>query len=275
MADVLLTHSYFLKLDPKEYKARMPYPPLGTLYAASYLESKNYSVALFDSMLADCESDILKSIKLHNPKIVIMYDDDFNYLTKMCLGRMRTAAFVLSRLAKEQGCTVVVHGSDASDHAEEYLAHGADFVVFGEGERTVGELVDALLKFQGKDFSTINGLAFKTHGGIVQKNPRRELLKNTDDLPFPAWNLVDIEHYRRIWKKYHNYFSLNMVTTRGCPFHCNWCAKPVYGQTYNSRSPENVIEGMLFLKATFKPDHLWFCDDIFGLKPGWIPHFAD
>ena len=67
---------------------------------------------------------------------------------------------------------------------------------------------------------------------------------------------------------------MNLVTTRGCPYHCNWCAKPIYGQRYTARSPEHVVDEMAWLKRTFRPDHLWIADDIFGLKPGWIERFA-
>jgi anaerobic magnesium-protoporphyrin IX monomethyl ester cyclase len=94
-------------------------------------------------------------------------------------------------------------------------------------------------------------------------------------LPFPAWDLVDIEHYRRIWIGRHGYYSMNMVTTRGCPYHCNWCAKPIWGQRYNSRSPENVVAELKWLKERYRPDHIWFADDIMGLKPGWWRRFAD
>jgi anaerobic magnesium-protoporphyrin IX monomethyl ester cyclase len=66
-----------------------------------------------------------------------------------------------------------------------------------------------------------------------------------------------------------------MVTTRGCPFHCNWCAKPIYGQVYNSRTPQNVVEEIKLLQRTIKPGHIWFADDIFGLKPGWVQTFAE
>ena len=68
---------------------------------------------------------------------------------------------------------------------------------------------------------------------------------------------------------------MNLVTTRGCPYHCNWCAKPIYGQRYTARSPEHVVEEMAWLKRTYRPDHLWIADDIFGLKPGWIERFAE
>jgi anaerobic magnesium-protoporphyrin IX monomethyl ester cyclase len=67
---------------------------------------------------------------------------------------------------------------------------------------------------------------------------------------------------------------MNMVTTRGCPYHCNWCAKPIWGQRYNSRSPENVVKELKWLKDTYHPDHIWFADDILGLKPGWLEKFS-
>jgi radical SAM superfamily enzyme YgiQ (UPF0313 family) len=71
------------------------------------------------------------------------------------------------------------------------------------------------------------------------------------------------------------YFSMNMGTTRGCPFKCNWCAKPIYGNRYNSRSPQNVVTELKLLKDKYHFDHIWFCDDIFGLKPGWVTEFAN
>jgi anaerobic magnesium-protoporphyrin IX monomethyl ester cyclase len=94
-------------------------------------------------------------------------------------------------------------------------------------------------------------------------------------LPFPAWDLVDMENYRRMWLKSSGYFSMNMSTTRGCPFKCNWCAKPIYGNRYNSRSPQNVVDELKFLKKNYQFDHIWFCDDIFGLKPAWINEFSE
>ena len=68
---------------------------------------------------------------------------------------------------------------------------------------------------------------------------------------------------------------MNMATTRGCPFHCNWCAKPIWGQRYAVRSPENVAAELAWLRAAYRPDHISFVDDIFGLRPGWTRSFAD
>jgi radical SAM superfamily enzyme YgiQ (UPF0313 family) len=267
------------------------YAPLGTLYAAAYLQSKGYSTALFDTMLADSEEDLQASLEKQKPKFMVIYDDTFNYLTKMCLSRMREAAFRMSEIAKDFGCTVIVSGSDSADHLEKYFSHKVDYAICGEGEITLGELINHL----NFDFAlcppkegeateqshknntalqSINGLAYITSGKITRTAPRR-VLKDPDSLPFPAWELVDLEKYRELWLKHHGYFSMNLVTTRGCPFHCNWCAKPVYGQVYNSHSPEYITRMMKMLKEKYSPDHIWFCDDIFGLKPGWVTKFSE
>lgn len=272
MVDVLLTHSYFLCFDPKEFRAMMPYPPLGTLYAAAYARSLGYTVALADSMLATDEEHLTAAITSHRPKVVVIYDDDFNYLTKMCLKRMRQAAFRMSSIARAAGCRVIVHGSDSADHIREYLDHGAEYVICGEGELTLGELLHAI--FNGTPSpEAIPGIAFLRQESVHSTDPRK-VMKNLDALPFPARDLVDVDSYRKLWRRTHGYFSVNVVTTRGCPFHCNWCAKPIYGQVYNSRSPENVVDELVSLKANVGPDHVWFCDDIFGLTPGWIDDFS-
>ena len=103
-------------------------------------------------------------------------------------------------------------------------------------------------------------------------NPKRPVIKALDDLPIPAWDLIEIENYKNAWKQ-HGYFSINIATTRGCPYKCNWCAKPIYGNRYNSRSPQHVVNEMKYMLSLFKFDHIWFADDIFGLKPNWVQEF--
>ena len=277
MTQILLGQSYYLRFDPKLWEAMQPYPPLGTLYAASYLRKHGYEVALFDAMLAESEDEWGRALDEHRPQYAILYEDNFNYLSKMCLLRMREAAFTMIDMATSRGCTVILCGADATDHYEMYLAKGADYALIGEGEETLVELLNALSN--GNEPTNIVGLATR---GSPQACPepsrrvtRRPDISNLDALPFPAWDLVDVETYRAIWLKRHGYFSMNMVTTRGCPFHCNWCAKPIWGQRYHSRSPENVVAEMKWLKESYRPDHIWFVDDILGLKPGWLPRFAD
>lgn len=273
MKNILFSHSYFLRYDLKQWQTAQPYAPLGTLYAAALMRNQGHIVSLFDTMFAYHPEELTEYLKKYRPSIFIIYDDGFNYLTKMCLTNMREAAFKMIRLAKEYGCEVIVSSSDSTDRFELYLEEGADFILTGEAEMTLLELIKEIDSPE-KDLFKIQGLAFKHHESIV-KTPRRNVIKDLDSLPFPAWDLVNVEHYREIWVNKYGYFSMNMGTTRGCPFKCNWCAKPIYGNRYNCRSPYNVVSELIMLKKHYNPDHIWFCDDIFGLKPGWVKEFAE
>ncbi|WP_448701625.1 B12-binding domain-containing radical SAM protein [Mucilaginibacter sp. AW1-3] len=273
MNKILFSHSYFLRFDPKQWELGQPYAPLGTLYAAALMRKNGYEVSLFDTMFAVDANEVEPVLNEQQPNLFVVYDDGFNYLTKMCLTNMREAAFDMFKLAKARGCTVIVSSSDSTDRYKDYLRAGADFVLIGEAEMTLLELANAL-KQGVSNYDSIEGIAFIEEDGTVKRTPGRAVLKDLDQLPLPAWDLVDIEPYRNAWLKSKGYFSMNMGTTRGCPFKCNWCAKPIYGSRYNSRSPENVIAELKYLKQHYQPDHIWFCDDIFGLKPGWVREFA-
>jgi anaerobic magnesium-protoporphyrin IX monomethyl ester cyclase len=273
MNKILFSHSYFMRYDPKQWATGQPYPPLATIGAAALLRRNGFGVSLFDTMFVDNPDDVSGRLESERPDFFVVYDDGFNYLTKMCLTNMRDAAYRMIRLARRQGCIVIVSSSDSTDHYQEYLAKGADFVLLGEGEQTLLELATAIQ--HGRDnFSDIPGLAWM-QAGVPVRSPARKVMKDLDSLPMPAWDLVDIDSYRNIWVSHHGYFSLNVGTTRGCPFKCNWCAKPIYGNRYNARSPEHVVREIKWLKEKYDFDHLWMCDDIFGLKPGWVNEFAD
>jgi len=267
---ILFAHSYFYKLDIKQWRFKQPYPPLGTLLAAAVMRSSGYEVALFDSNLKDSPAEVIPMLHTSRPKYVVIYDDGFNYLTKMCLTVMREAAFSLAEESKKKGCIVVVSSSDAADQYEKYLDHGVDFVIRGEGEETLHELIDLLER--GEDTTSLAGIAFRNDNDTVVTSSR-PVMRDLDALPLPAWDLVDVESYRNIWLKHHGYFSMNLATTRGCPFKCNWCAKPIYGNRYTSRSPFRVVEEIEYLLSEYSPDHFWMSDDIFGLKPGWVQEF--
>jgi anaerobic magnesium-protoporphyrin IX monomethyl ester cyclase len=272
MMKILFTHSYFLSLDPKQQKAANAYPPLGTLYAAALMRKHGYDVSLFDSMLATGPEALLPHLENIQPQLLVIYDDGFNYLTKMCLTNMREAAFRMSVLARQYGCTVIVCSSDSTDHAGMYLENGSDYVVFGEGEMILLDLVNGLAN--NEDISALTGIAYK-NGDTITNNGRRNVIRNVDELPAPAWDLVPIDAYKKLRTRKHGYFSLNIVGSRGCTFKCNWCAKPLFGNRYHARSVESVIEELKILVNGFGAEHIWFCDDIFGLKPGWVQAFAE
>src|SRR5271165_2068696 len=156
MADVLLTHSYHLPYDRKQARKMEPYPPLGTLYAAGLVRANEISVAVFDTMLQEPEAGFREVLRKHRPRIVAIYEDDFNFLTKMCLTRMREVAWQMIEMARASGARVVVHGSDATDQAAEYLRHGCDYVLEGEAEHTLLQVVEAITV--GGDPERISGV---------------------------------------------------------------------------------------------------------------------
>jgi anaerobic magnesium-protoporphyrin IX monomethyl ester cyclase len=276
MVDVLLAHSFFLKNDSRQVEKMRPYPPLGTLYAASHLRMRGYEVALFDAMLSEGIHEFEKILTCARPKVVAFYEDQFHFLNKMCLNHSRQALCRMSEISRAQGAKVIASGSDLSDHPEAYFRHGVEYVLSGEADHTLIELVNVLTGRSQQAVESIEGLAMPETSDPtgVRKTNARLPERHPDSFPFPAWDLLDAEKYREVWRAAHGYFSVNMVSTRGCPFHCNWCAKPIWGQRYAMRSPANVAEEMALIKQTIQPDHVWFADDIFGLQPKWVAEFA-
>ena len=272
MSKLLFSHSYYYKLDPKQWKNKMPFPPLGTLYAASLLRQNGFEVALFDTNLRDNPSEIETILNSFGPKYLIIYDDGFNYLTKMCLTKMREACFKMIKIGKKNHCQIIVCSSDSTDHFDEYLNKGADFVIQGEGEITLLELLST--KEKNESFEDIAGLVFRKND-VSQINKKRNVLQNLDELPLPAWDLVDMGSYQKIWKQSKKPFTLNIATTRGCPYKCNWCAKPIYGNRYNAHSAAYIVNEIAYLKKEFGVSRFWMCDDIFGLKPNWVQEFSN
>lgn len=274
---ILLTHSYYLHHDPKQVRKMKPYPPLATLIAASLLREQGRDVVLFDAMLAPGEDAFARLVDDTRPGIVAIVEDNFNFLTKMCTSRMREATLAMIRAASERGARVVVNGSDASDQPAAYLDAGADAVIAGEPEHTLSELVDVWTGADN-DLSRVRGLVLRGDRSapdhLIRTAPR-PVIAQLDELPFPAWDLIDVPRYREAWVGAHGRLSWNVVTSRGCPYGCNWCAKPMFGRTYAQRSPANVADEIRALRERVGPDHVWFADDIFGLTPRWIEAFAD
>ena len=275
MADVLLTHSYHLYYDRKQSRKMQPYPPLGTLYAAALLRHSGLSVAVWDTMLNDPEVGFEAALREHRPKIVVVFEDNFNFLSKMCLTRMREVAFHILEISRQAGAMVLVNGSDSSDHTLDYLQKGFRCVLLGEAESTLLEAVSHLLKGEESALERVAGLAYlHRQTREMVKTEQRDLMRDLNRLPFPSRDLIDINQYRTAWKAAHGYFSLNIVASRGCPYHCNWCAKPLYGDSFSVRSPALVAEEMRQLKYEFGAERLWFADDIFGLQAKWVSELA-
>lgn len=273
MADVLLTHSNHLAHDAKQFRKMQPYPPLGTLYAATALQSAGISMAVCDTTFSEPLSIFSAALKEHQPKVVVIYEDDFNFVTKMCLMNMRELAIDLALLARAAGATVIAHGSDATDHPREYLDHGLDFILNGEVEQSLTELCKALL--QSTKVQGIRGLVrYSGSNGDLERTLPSPTDPSWANLPPAARGLIDLEPYRQAWIKAHGYFSTNVVASRGCPFSCNWCAKPISGNRFQLRKPAEVAAEIHELQTLFGVGHIWFSDDVFALDRHWVEEFA-
>ena len=270
---ILLTHSYFLRHDAKQSARMTPYSPLSTLICAALLRDAGHEVALYDPTFAGDLASFQSTIRDLQPSLVAIMEDNFNFLTKMCTLRRREDALGMVAIAKRFGCRVVTNGPDSSDVPAIYLDAGVDAVLLGEGEAALAEIATRLRDRPEETLRDIPGLVLSA-GGRAHHTARRPHQRGLDQLPLPAWDLVDARAYREAWTAQHGYLSWNMATSRGCPYACNWCAKPIFGRGYEQRSPSSVATELYALKERIAPDHIWFADDIFGLTAEWIEEFA-
>jgi radical SAM superfamily enzyme YgiQ (UPF0313 family) len=249
-----------------------PYLPLGTLYAATALRNQGFSVTVFDAMLEPPEKGFEAALQNAKTKIVVVYEDDFNFLSKMCLTRMREVAWDIGRIAKQAGAVTIVHGSDSTDNPELFLNNDFDYVLCGEAEAVLASLCRCLL--DDSEIPNLEGLIRRDdRNGLIRSQQRLARNPAWDQLSSPARDLINLDSYRRAWTDSHGYFSTNMVASRGCPFQCNWCAKPISGNRYQLRPARDVAEEMALLKSC-GVEHIWFGDDVFALNRHWVKELA-
>jgi anaerobic magnesium-protoporphyrin IX monomethyl ester cyclase len=277
MLSILVCHSYFLRLDQKQIARAKPYPPLATLQLVSLLREAGHRVSFFDAMLAEGIDEYDRLLESDAPQLVLFYEDNFNFLSKMCLATMRRAACDMIGSARRAGARIIAAGPDVSDAPGPYLRAGADLALVGEGLSTLLEVLPRLDSKLDADSDNLvrglSGIASISSGKVVKASGTKGLAL-AQDAGLAAWDLVDMDRYRAVWMKAHGYFSLNMAASRGCSFRCTWCSKPIWGNQYLQRNPLEVAAEMAHLKRAFNPDHIWFADDIFGFRVDWVTQFA-
>jgi len=275
MLSILVCHSYYLRLDQKQVLRAKPYPPLATLQVVSMLQKAGHRVSFFDAMLADGIDEYDRMLRTGRPQLVLFYEDNFNFLSKMCLGAMRRAACAMIASARRSGARVIAAGPDVTDAPGPYFQAGADLALIGEGLSALLELLPRLDAAPGAHYTDLaRGLSGIASPGDGTSLSGPKAMPIAAEVGLAAWDLVDMERYRAVWRKAHGYFSLNMAASRGCPFRCTWCAKPTWGNHYLQRDPAEVAQEMGYLRRAFNPDHIWFADDIFGFRVEWVARFA-
>ena len=239
-----------------------PYAPLGVLYLCSHLRNEGFDVDVFDTTFSSLQ-ELFVLLRTEKPSVLGVYA---NLMT-------RSNVIEILGVAREAGWTTVVGGPEPGAYSLEYLQTGADFVVSGEGEITMGELLLALRNGE-HDFSKIAGLAFLDREGNLSQNTPRGQIENLDLQPWPERGAIDIHRYVQTWRTHHGTGSVNFITARGCPFRCNWCSHQVFGQSHRRRDPLKVVDEVEWLLGKYQPDMVWISDDVFTINHPWLRNYA-
>jgi anaerobic magnesium-protoporphyrin IX monomethyl ester cyclase len=243
--EVILIYPYFNEeLDRSIFR----YPPLGLGYLASVLRTNGISVSLIDCTFLTPER-ALHIVRRAQPRIIGIY-------SMVTINHHATA---LAKHLRDDAELLVAGGPLPSIVPEEFL-DVFDVVVRHEGEQTFLELVRNHLS--GTDWRGIQGISFMTPDGVCHSNPSRPFERDLDAIPFPARDLFPNESYKHYWKTFHGYATTNQITTRGCPYLCDFCSNPVFGRSYRERSAENVVAEMKEIE-NLGYERVFFSDDCF------------
>jgi anaerobic magnesium-protoporphyrin IX monomethyl ester cyclase len=262
MSDVLLTHGYFLFEDEKEIQIMRPYPTLGLLYISAYLRREGVDVEVFDSTFAQRQQ--LFDRLARGRGVIGIYT---NLMT-------RRPVLDIVAAAKRHGWTVVLGGPESANYPAEYLASGADVVVVGEGETTMAELLPALAARGPHHLHGVTGTVFRDADGEVVTNAERGKIADLDSLPWPDRGQIDQARYVDVWREKHGMGSVNLITARGCPYKCNWCSHAVFGYTHRRRSFLDCASELEHVMETYRPDQVWYSDDVFTISHPWLFGYA-
>jgi anaerobic magnesium-protoporphyrin IX monomethyl ester cyclase len=263
MSDLLLTHGYFLYEDPKEMQILKPYVPLGILYICAHLRAKGFDVDVFDTTFSSMD-ELKKHLQTETPSVLGVYA---NLMT-------RKKVIEILQVARAAGWRTIVGGPEPGAYIREYLDAGADFVVLGEGESTMEELLQAMRSGLDGDLHSVAGIAFLDDAGNLFQTGARAQIADIDSLQWPARDAVDIRRYVETWRSAHGMGSLSFITARGCAYHCRWCSHQVYGKTHRRRKPAKVVDEVEWLLNTYHPDMVWIADDVFTIHHGWLKAYT-
>jgi len=261
--DILLTHGHFLCEDAHELQIMKPYPPLGILYISAYLKQRGFNVGVHDTTF-QMPSEFKMLLNRERPAVVGIY---CNLMTKFRVLQMM-------REARAAGARVILGGPEPVGYVEEYIRHGADAIVYGEGEAAVAELLPRLAAKGPNRLEGIAGIAYRREDGTLCSTPKRPLIADLDALPEPDREAIDLEQYISTWRAHHGAGSVSLICARGCPYQCAWCSHSVFGHSHRRRSPARAADEVRSLVERYLPEQLWYADDVFTIHHGWLFEYA-
>jgi len=256
ITDAILVYPYF---NAKRDKSIFRVPPLGLGYIASYLRNNGVSVDIVDCTFMNWKKafDYVKRLK---PSIVGIYS----------MFSMAKPAIELSKVLRDE-CELLVAGGPLPTTSPEIFLNYFDVVVKGEGEQTCLDIVKCFL--DKRDFSSVPGILYRRSNEIVFTGDRSPF-KNLDIIPFPARDLFPNKEYIQYWRKRHLPAKASIITTRGCPFNCDFCSNAIFGISYRERSSENVVDE---IEETLRLGYesIFFIDDCFTLNKKRVMEICD
>jgi anaerobic magnesium-protoporphyrin IX monomethyl ester cyclase len=247
VATVTLIYPYF---QPSGDNSIFRFPPLGLGYIAAYVKSHGISAELVDCTFMK-QDEALEKVRRTKPRIIGI----------QAMFSMKEKVLELAQLLRKDCELLVIGGPLATSNPEEFIPF-FDVVAIGEGEQTMLELVQAVEDHSS--FSDVKGIVFKEDGKVVT-TPPREFVKNLDQIPFPSRELFDNEAYEKYYSRNFGYTTTAIITSRGCPFQCDFCSRPIFGNTFRSRTPENIAQEVVEVRE-LGYERVWFADDCFTLS---------
>lgn len=246
MTTVSLVYPYF---HPRNDNSIFRFPPLGLGYIAAYLKRHDVSVNIVDCTFLDMKQAIDR-IRRSKPDII--------GLQTMFSMKEKTTEFA-HILRKD--CEFLVAGGPLTTSNPEQFLQDFDVIVLGEGEQTMLELAQAVQN--GDSLEKVPGIIYKS-GKQLKHTAPRGFIQDLDALPFPARDLFENDAYKRYYKHRFGYTTTSTLTSRGCPFQCDFCSRPVFGNTFRTRSASNIVDEVEEVQ-TFGYERIWFADDCFTL----------
>lgn len=264
MTSILLIYPYF---KPRFDRSVFRFPPLGIAYLAAHLLEAGCQVQLLDCTFMDRKKALAAALAT-KAEVVGIY----------CMVTMFEDCMWFAENLRLQTRMLVAGGPLPTCDPEPFLEI-FDTVVFGEGEQTMTELVQAFV--QGSDLEAVAGIAYRADGaapqtdrpGFITTIPR-PFIKDLDRVRFPARSLLPNDRYIRHGRKAYGYSITTLMSTRGCPHRCEFCSNVVFGGSYRARSSQNVVDEVEEI-LNLGYDRVAFADDLFTLKKGRVVEICD
>lgn len=256
MVDVLLVYPFF---RPRFDRSPFRFPPLGIGYIASFLKQEGFTVKILDCTFKD-QRGILAEVQNSSPSIIGIYS----------MYSMERESVHLARKVKGIADLLVVGGPLPTVDSASFL-NDFDLVVIGEAENTMLDLVRSF--FDNRDPRAVPGIVFKD-GSAINHTGNREFIRDLDSIPFPARELFENPLYKKYYQTHFGYSMTSMISSRGCPFKCDFCSRPVFGESFRSRSPQNIVDEMQSI-SDLGYDTVWFADDCFTISKNRVVGICD